>query len=95
MIRIYRLSPWTLLLSFVAFVALLFMSLPIVLMFLSVFLISSALRALLHRKRSSKHSRFEQSLQDPHISSVIKNDKIGPYRIKANPRDPNVIEVLD
>jgi len=89
-------------LGFFVLMALLFLSLPVVLVLLSVFVISGVLRRLFlgrRLKQDAQHrsdsGRNDASWHDPNITSVIRNEKIGPYRIKKNPRDPTVIEVLD
>ena len=91
MTRVYQLSPWTMLLGFLGFVALIFLSLPVVLVLASVFLIANLVRRVLRVPQASRNSTY----QDPNVSSVIQNKKIGSYRIKKNPQDPTIIEVLD
>ena len=33
--------------------------------------------------------------RDPNMSGVIRNEKIGPYRIRKSNNDPDIIEVVD
>jgi hypothetical protein len=90
MIRVYRsarISPFWLLL---ALPLVLFVGLPILLAAAAIFGVLNLLFALLRGPSPSASPKI-----DPNLSGVIQNEEIGPYRVKQNPHDPSVIEVVD
>ena len=87
MIRAYKISPLFLFAGFFLLAGLFFVSLPLLLLVASSVLVLSFIRSLFGIKPQKPHN--------PNVSEVIRNKKIGAYRIKKNPQDPNVIEVID
>jgi hypothetical protein len=89
MIKVQRLGPLGALLALVVVFALLF-SLPIFLAALgATLLIRNILRKTLFAPKKNA-----QVNSDPFASKPLENEKIGRYRIKQNPQQPDVIEVL-
>ncbi len=66
------------------------LGLPIFLLAASVFVLYSAFSNRSHRASGRMAEDF-----DPRVSPVIDNKTIGPYRLRKDDNDPDVIEVLD
>jgi hypothetical protein len=88
MLRVMRLPSWAGIFILVGLLALVLISLPLFLFASGVFVLVSMLRSALMIKAPVNVERDG-------VSSVIKNKKIGAYRIKADENDPSVIEVID
>ena len=91
MVRVYRSAKISPLWLLVALVALIFVGLPLVIAAVAVFVVLNTIFAVLRGPNRSTGSRPI----DPDLSAVIDNPEIGPYRVKQNPNDPSVIEVVD
>jgi len=84
------LSPFWIL---VALPLVILLGLPLLLAALAVFVILNFGFAILRGPARPNVSRSDRG--DSNLSPVIDNKEIGPYRVKQNPQDPSVIEVLD
>ncbi len=73
-----------------AFLAVLFtLGLPLFIMAVGLFILINTLRKLFSGPTRSA------SYDDPRLSPVIDNKNIGPYRVRKDDHDPNIIEVVD
>jgi hypothetical protein len=91
MIRVYRSSRLPLFWVLVAVPLFLLLSLPLLALGLALACAVGILRWLL----GSPRARPGAEPRDPNLSPLIENKEIGPYRVKRNPTDPSVVEVLD
>ncbi|MBP7844821.1 MAG: hypothetical protein KA116_08395 [Proteobacteria bacterium] len=85
-IRVFRVGPIGAIFMFILLIGL-FLSFPII---IATFLILMSARSLLVAWKRTQ----EQRQIDPTISKTLKSEKIGEYKIKQNPHDPTIIEVL-
>ncbi len=96
MVKVFKLnSPLALFLGFGLLVAFVFIGLPLLLLAIALFTLLSIFRSFwgIKTKRSQNYTFSQSAPQDPYVSPVIHNKKIGDYRVIENPNDPSVIEV--
>lgn len=102
MVKVFKSSsPLALFLGFAVLTAFLFVGLPLLLVAIAVFTLLSIIKRFFgFRNESGKSSssdnytfRKNTPTEDPYVSPIIHNNKIGTYRVIENPNDPDVIEV--
>jgi hypothetical protein len=93
MVKVFRAkSPFSILLILSFLGIIFFVGLPLMLAAAAGLLLFSAVkRVFLGPKPSSP--LFREQEENPHISPIIHNEKIGSYRVIENPNDPDIIEV--
>jgi hypothetical protein len=92
MLRVYKTSRFPFFLGFLILGSLIFLGLPFFLLLLTSFLIITLIRTIF--MLIGIKSAHSQRPRDPNVSAIIKNKRIGDYRIKKSERDPNTIEVI-
>ncbi|MEZ4815717.1 MAG: hypothetical protein R3A80_11000 [Bdellovibrionota bacterium] len=95
MVKVFRLSsPLSILIGIGLLLGFTFIGLPLLLLLVGIFVLSSLIRGLFgspssNQARDSSYTNAEGKV----VSPVIHNDKIGDYRVIENPAEPDVIEV--
>ena len=82
MVKVFRIPPWAGIFVLLFILFLIVASLPL-------FLIASGVLITLSLFRASTKPR------EIGAGTVVRNKKIGDYRLKADENDPSVIEVID